>query len=47
MSLTFQTGNNLKSIAKKQGGKYNGRKISLDTKLDEIDEAEKRSPNNE
>jgi len=40
MSLTFQSGNKLKSIAKIQGGKYNGKTISLNTKLDEIDETD-------
>ena len=49
MSLTFQSGNKLKSIAKIQGGKYNGKTISLNTKLDEIDETDfkkMRIPNN-
>jgi predicted ATP-dependent serine protease len=49
MSLTFQTGNKLKNIAKIQGGKYNGKTISLNTKLDEIDETDfkrLRIPNN-
>ena len=49
MSLTFQTGYNLKSIARMQGGKYNGKTISLNTKLDEIDETDfkrLRIPNN-
>jgi hypothetical protein len=40
MSLTFQTGTKLKNIAKIQGGKYNGKTISLNTKLDEIDETD-------
>ena len=40
MSLTFQTGNKLKNIAKIQGGKNNGKTISLNTKLDEIDETD-------
>ena len=49
MSLTFPTGNKLKSIAKLQGGKYNGKTISLNTKLDEIDDTDfkrLRIPNN-
>ena len=49
MSLTFQTGNKLKSIAKIQGGKCNCKTISLNTKLDEIDETDfkkLRIPNN-
>ena len=49
MSLTFQTGTKLKNIAKIQGGKYNGKTISLNTKLDEIDETDfkrLRIPNN-
>ena len=38
MSLTFQTGNKLNSIAKIQGGTYNRKTNSLNTKLAEIDD---------
>ena len=49
MSLTFQTSNKLKQIAKIQGGKYNGKTISLNSKIDEIDELDFKKikiPNN-
>lgn len=49
MSLTFQTGHSLRSIAKILGGKYNGKTISLNTKLDEVDETDFKKlkiPNN-
>ena len=49
MSLTFQTGHSLRSIAKILGGKYNGKTRSLNTKLDEVDETDFKKlkiPNN-
>ena len=40
MSLTFQSGSKLSPICKIIGGKYNGKTVSLNKKLEEIDETE-------
>ena len=40
MSLSFQSGNKLRPVARVMGGKYNGKTISLNDKLDEIDETD-------
>ena len=40
MSLTFQSGSKLSPIAKIISGKYNGKTVSLNRKLEDIDETE-------